>query len=151
MLCIRPALQSEFAAITDVWEASVRATHDFLSADDLCALRPQILNTWLPAVQVTVCTDRKGVILGYSGVADNKLEMLFVTPAARGRGVGRALLMYAVAHMAVCLVDVNEQNKHALGFYQHFGFTVFGRSPVDAQGRAYPLLHMRRKPCSLVV
>jgi putative acetyltransferase len=144
MLCIRPALQAEFAAITDVWEASVRASHDFLSANDLCALRSQILNTWLPAVQVTVCTDRKDNILGFSGVAGNKLEMLFVAPAAQGRGVGKTLLMHAVAHMAVCLIDVNEQNRHALGFYRHFGFTVFGRSPVDSQGRAYPLLHMRR-------
>lgn len=145
---IRRALQSEFAAITDVWEASVRASHDFLSEDDLCALRPQILNTWLPAVQVTVCTDEKGGILGFSGVAGNKLEMLFVAPVSRGRGVGKALLMHAITNLAVCLVDVNEQNGHALGFYQHFGFTVFGRSPVDGQGRAYPLLHMRRKPFS---
>ncbi len=39
-------------------------------------------------------------------------------------------------------VDVNEQNEQALGFYQHLGFSVIGRSPLDGQGKPYPLLHM---------
>jgi hypothetical protein len=30
----------------------------------------------------------------------------------------------------------------ALDFYQHIGFSVTGRSPVDGQGKPYPLLHM---------
>jgi putative acetyltransferase len=39
-------------------------------------------------------------------------------------------------------VDVNEQNEQALGFYRHLGFEVVGRSPLDGQGKPYPLLHM---------
>lgn len=39
-------------------------------------------------------------------------------------------------------VDVNEQNNHALGFYEHIGFKVVGRSPLDGQGEPYPILHM---------
>ncbi|MGO1767636.1 acetyltransferase [Advenella sp. S44] len=140
---LRPALRSEFENITKVWEASVRATHDFLSAQDVLELRGQILNDWLPSLAVTVFTDESDAILGFSGVADEKLEMLFVAPSARGRGVGRALLNHAVSEMSIRLLDVNEQNGQAVGFYRHAGFESFGRSPVDGQGRPYPLLHMR--------
>ena len=40
-------------------------------------------------------------------------------------------------------VDVNEQNPQALGFYRHLGFEQVGRSPLDGQGRPFPLLHLR--------
>ena len=38
---------------------------------------------------------------------------------------------------------MNEQNPQAAGFYEHMGFVVEGRSPVDDAGRPFPLLHMR--------
>jgi putative acetyltransferase len=41
-------------------------------------------------------------------------------------------------------VDVNEQNGAALGFYEALGFEVVDRSPVDEDGRPFPLLHLRR-------
>jgi putative acetyltransferase len=39
--------------------------------------------------------------------------------------------------------DVNEQNGQAVGFYKRMGFTATGRSPLDGQGRPYPLLHLK--------
>lgn len=39
-------------------------------------------------------------------------------------------------------VDVNEQNPQAVGFYLHYGFVQTGRSPLDGEGRPFPLLHM---------
>jgi hypothetical protein len=41
------------------------------------------------------------------------------------------------------LVDVNEQNEQALGFYLRMGFEVEGRSELDSTGKPFPLLHMR--------
>jgi putative acetyltransferase len=37
---------------------------------------------------------------------------------------------------------VNEQNPEAVGFYLHYGFAQTGRSPLDGEGRPFPLLHM---------
>ena len=127
-MSLRTARPSDFAAITEVWHASVSATHDFLPRAYIGELRPRILHEWLPAVGVTVYTDAGGHILGFSGVAEAKLEMLFVLPSARGQGVGKALLDHAVAHQGVRQVDVNEQNDQAVGFYRHAGFAVIGRS-----------------------
>ena len=142
-MTIRSAFRAEFEEITNVWEDSVRATHEFLSEDDLRELRPRIQNEWLPAVTVVVFTSNDGEILGFMGISGEKLEMLFISPAARGKGIGRTLLNHAISQMSVRLVDVNEQNDRAVGFYQHVGFEVFGRSPLDGQGKPYPLLHMK--------
>ncbi len=142
-MTIRSALKSEFGEVTNVWEASVRATHGFLAEEDLRELRPQILKVWLPALTVMVFTGNGGEILGFSGVSGDKLEMLFIAPEARGKGVGKALLDHAISEMAVRYIDVNEQNGQAVGFYRHMGFEEFDRSPLDGQGRPYPLLHMK--------
>ena len=92
--------------------------------------------------RLTVAYDG-GAPCGFAGSQDGKLEMLFVAPEVRGRGVGRALLAHAVEHARVRTLDVNEQNPQAVGFYEHEGFVVAGRSPVDDAGRPFPLLHMR--------
>ncbi|MEN0678671.1 GNAT family N-acetyltransferase, partial [Plesiomonas shigelloides] len=39
-------------------------------------------------------------------------------------------------------VEVNEQNPLAVGFYEHMGFKVISRSPVDDMGKPFPILHM---------
>ena len=80
-----------------------------------------------------------------------QIEMLFVEPECFGLGIGKMLLDHArqraMAEGATLTLDVNEQNPAALAFYEHMGFVVTGRSPVDGQGRPYPLLHMQwRRP-----
>ncbi|WP_166829666.1 acetyltransferase [Thalassoroseus pseudoceratinae] len=125
-----------------IWEASVRATHDFLPEEDIQALKPLILNQYFDAVDLMHAIDNAGAPLGFCGVHEGNIEMLFVAPESHGRGIGRALTEYAIKNQGATQVDVNEQNQQALGFYQHLGFTVTGRSPLDGQGRPYPLLHM---------
>lgn len=142
-MAIRPAREAEFEALTSLWEASVRASHHFLPEQVIQELRPQLLSDWLPVVNVSVYEDAAGKLSGFSGVLQQKLEMLFIHPEARGQGVGKALLEEAISNQGVYLVDVNEQNELATGFYKHAGFEVIGRSPLDGQGRSYPLLHMR--------
>ena len=40
-------------------------------------------------------------------------------------------------------LNVNEQNLQAIGIYERLGFERCGRSAIDGQGRAYPLIHLR--------
>ncbi|TWF42353.1 acetyltransferase (GNAT) family protein [Chitinophaga polysaccharea] len=81
-------------------------------------------------------------MLGFIGVAENKIEMLFVHPDAHGKGIGKALLNYAIAQQGATAVDVNEQNPQAVAFYLHMGFRVTARSATDGMGKPFPLLHM---------
>ncbi|MEN5222098.1 GNAT family N-acetyltransferase [Stenotrophomonas sp. TWI602] len=146
MYDIQPALTTDHDRITVVWEASVRATHGFLPEAAIHALRPLIRQQYLPAVTLRVCKDADGVIQGFVGVADDRIEMLFIEPRARGTGIGKALLRHAIEVLGADALDVNEQNHQAVGFYQHQGFVVTGRSALDEQGQPYPLLHMRLAP-----
>lgn len=135
------------AALVDLWECSVRATHDFLAEDDIAGLRPEVGPGIIGVAMLAVAWDDDGAAsapCGFAGMQDGKLEMLFVAPEARGRGVGRALLAHAVERYGVETLDVNEQNPQAVGFYEHEGFVVERRSATDGAGRPFPLLHMRR-------
>lgn len=140
---IYPAQQSDFEAITTVWEASVRATHHFLQDADIRALRPLVREQYLPMVELRVYRDEEQSIVGFLGVAENRLEMLFVAPQVFGLGIGKQLLRYAIEQLNVTELDVNEQNPQALGFYQNQGFVITARSPLDGQGNPFPLLHLR--------
>ena len=128
-------------ALIDVWEASVRATHLFLAEEDIVSLKPEVGPGIAGTEQLAVAFDH-GEPCGFAGAQDGHLDMLFVAPGARGRGVGRALLAHAVKEYSVRTLDVNEQNPLAVGFYEHEGFAVVGRSPRDDAGRPFPLLHM---------
>ncbi len=133
----------DFGRVVEVWEASMRATHQFVSEADIQIFRP-LVREGLPHVPHLLCVrDGGGQVAGFIGVEDEKVEMLFVHPAWRGRGIGRRLLSYAVATLGARELDVNEQNPQAIGFYVRMGFEVVGRSAVDGMGKPYPLLHMR--------
>ena len=135
--------KSEFPEVIDVWEASVRATHDFLMEKDIEYFKPLILNDYLAAVDLRCVRDDKGNIMGFLGVAEQNLEMLFIHPKTRGHGIGKALLKYAIEVLCVSKVDVNEDNHQAVGFYEYFGFKTIARSELDSYGNPYPTLHMR--------
>ena len=139
---IRP---SEYQEAVDLWEASVRATHHFLKEEDIQFFKPLILNEYLKIVDLRCIRDNDMKILGFLGVADKNIEMLFIHPLTRGKGIGKQLIKYAINELGCTKVDVNEDNPEALIFYEHYGFEVIGRSELDPTGRPYPMLHMSLK------
>ncbi|MDD2053816.1 GNAT family N-acetyltransferase [Pseudomonas putida] len=136
---------SDYEELVNVWEASVRATHDFLPDSYITLLRELVRDRYLDAVMLICCKDERQHISGFAGVAAGKVEMLFIHPDQRGQGLGKQLLDYAVHHLNADELDVNEQNPQALGFYLKQGFEIIGRSEIDGMGQPYPLLHMRLK------
>lgn len=140
---IETAKRTEYIILIEIWEASVRATHEFLAEADIVRLKPLILENYFDAVDLRCAKDEEGHIIGFIGVANDKIEMLFIAPEYRGRGIGEALTEYAIKYQGAITVDVNEQNIQAVGFYEHIGFKVISRSETDGQGMPYPLLHMK--------
>ena len=132
----------DYPELLAVWENSVRATHDFITEDDIAFFKPIIIEQAFPNVTLKCIKDENKTILGFVGVHECKIEMLFILDAARGKGIGKALLNFAVEQLAANKVDVNEQNPLAVGFYQHMGFKVASRSPLDDMGKPFPILHM---------
>ncbi|MFC3032656.1 GNAT family N-acetyltransferase [Pseudoalteromonas fenneropenaei] len=142
-MVVRSVHSTDYQELLAVWEDSVRATHDFISEADIAYFKPIIINEAFPHVTLWCIENALSQIVGFIGVAGQKVEMLFVLSAYRGKGIGRELLNYAKAHAAVTLVDVNEQNPQAVGFYQAQGFEVYDRSPLDDMGKPFPILRMR--------
>ncbi len=65
---MRLATKSDYPTLIDIWERSVRATHDFLSERDIEELRPLILGSYFDAVELTSAVTATGRIVGFCGV-----------------------------------------------------------------------------------
>lgn len=139
---IETVTKADYPELLAVWESSVRATHHFLVEADIAYFKPLIIGSYFDLVELRCVKDKLGQIVGFSGVAGEALEMLFIHAEARGKGIGSALLTYAIKSSGVTKVDVNEDNEQALGFYLKFGFKVYDRSELDGTGKPYPILHM---------
>ena len=142
-MIVENVLPGDYEELLAVWENSVRATHDFITEEDIEFFKPIIIEQAFPAVTLKCLRNKQGAILAFLGVAQDKVEMLFVLDSARGQGLGSILMQYAIKELKVTKVDVNEQNPQATGFYQHLGFKVISRSPLDDMGKPFPILHMK--------
>ncbi|WP_455502147.1 GNAT family N-acetyltransferase [Gemmiger sp.] len=131
------------AELLTVWEASVRATHHFLSDAEILQIKEYVPQALRGVAHLIVAADDAGAAVGFMGIEDGRLEMLFLSPAARGQGLGRHLLEHGIAHYTVRELTVNEQNPQAVGFYEHMGFTTYKRTETDEQGGPYPILYMK--------
>ena len=136
------ATEQHYAEIGRVWEASVRATHHFLREDYLQEIK-KLLPVIFPAVPMYIFQNDQFEIDGFLGVAEQKIEMLFIRPDRMGQGIGRSLTKFAINELKADKVDVNEQNEQAVRFYQRMGFVIEGRTDEDGMGRPFPLLQMK--------
>ncbi len=128
--------------LLEVWEGSVRATHLFLSDDEIKNIKeyvPQALNG---IAHLMIAKDDTDCPVAFMGIENGTLEMLFISPEERGKGLGKRLIQFGIENYAVGRLAVNEQNPQAKGFYEHMGFHVYKRTDLDEQGNPYPLLYM---------
>jgi putative acetyltransferase len=141
---IRRAVRSDREGLVDIWLGSVRATHTFLSEQDIQSLLP-LVRSYLTSDEPefwVLCSD-DGTLMGFMGMSGNKMDALFLAPEFQRRGGGRMLVQHAQKMHGELTTDVNEQNPAAVRFYEACGFVVEGRSELDDQGRPFPLLHLR--------
>jgi putative acetyltransferase len=143
LVTIRKGLSSDYPALLALWRRSVTASHAFLTKKDIQEIEKELTDSYLPALEIWICEVDDAVVSGFMGLDGPKVEMLFVEPGRRGKGVGSFLLTHASRQYGTLTLDVNEQNPLALGFYLHYGFKEIGRSTTDAAGRPFPLIHMK--------
>lgn len=136
-------------ALLDVWQASVRASHHFLTEADIRTLTPQAEEALLQIETLWIIEDDLRPV-GFMGVQERKIEMLFLHPDYFRKGVGKELVQRAFRELAVEYVDVNEQNPDAARFYERMGFHTFRRDDTDDQGNPFPILRMKRLPLDKV-
>jgi len=129
----------DYQRLITIWENSVRATHHFITEADIQFYKPLILEEYFHTVDLFCYKDEALKIHGFIGVADNKLEMLFIDDCKRGKGIGKQLLLFAVNKLNVGKVDVNEQNGQAVDFYRQWGRSFFGTIKLPKKERPHCL------------
>lgn len=129
---IRAAAPEDTAALRDLFRRS-----SLSNESDRTALlaHPEALDLSLLEAGTRVAVV-DGRIAGFATLLSGELEDLFVDPGWMRRGIGRALVLDAVAVARAQGLERIEviANDHALGFYERVGFvrdgtaeTAFGR------------------------
>ncbi|WP_368791027.1 GNAT family N-acetyltransferase [Companilactobacillus farciminis] len=111
-----------------VWESSVKATHLFLSENEIESIKKYVPQALKEIPHLIIVENKYQVPVGFMGIENQHLEMLFVSNEERGKGLGKKLLNYGIEQYSVNDLAVNEQNPLAKGFYEHMGFEVYKRT-----------------------
>ena len=129
--------------LLEVWEDSVKATHNFLSKEKIEKIKEYVPQALKGIAHLIIIENEIHQPVAFMGIEENKLEMLFIKNSERGKGLGKRLLNYGIENYGVNELAVNEDNPQAKGFYEHMGFKVYQRNELDDQGNPYPVLYMR--------
>ena len=130
--------------LLQIWESSVKATHLFLSSQEINNLKQYVPEALTKIQNLVIAKDDSNIPVAFAGVEGRKLEMLFVSAEKRGCGIGKQLMQFLIKNFFIDELTVNEQNPLALGFYEHMGFKIYKRAEKDEQGNPYPIFYMKR-------
>ena len=76
--------------LLEVWEKSVRATHLFLSDEEVKAIKNYVPQALSGIAHLLIAENEAGTPVAFMGVEDGVLEMLFIAPEERGQtGAGK--------------------------------------------------------------
>ena len=132
-------------SLLNIWEASVRATHLFLSDAEVNQIKEYVPQALSGVKHLIIAEDDPDHAVAFMGIENSRLEMLFLAPDERGKGIGKQLIQYGILKYGIKEVTVNEQNPQAVGFYKHLGFETYKRTDFDEEGNPFPLLYMKLK------
>lgn len=132
---------ADYGQLIEIWEASVRATHDFLTESEILFYKKKIVDEYFDLVKLNKLVI-DGEIVGFIGIKDEKLEMLFLHPNYLHKGYGKLLLNFAMNSHRITKVDVNSENKSAYEFYKSMDFKPFDVSEKDGEGNDHPIIHL---------
>lgn len=65
-----------------------------------------------------------GEPVAFMGIDSNRLEMLFLSPEVRGKGLGKQLLQYGIETYNIQELTVNEQNPQQSAFMSIWDFRL---------------------------
>lgn len=130
--------------LVELWASSVKITHTFLSEREVQNIKNYVPQALESIDHLILAVENSQNILAFMGISNHKLEMLFVSPQERYKGIGTKLINYGIDNYQINELAVNEQNPSARGFYEHMKFKVYKRTDLDEQGAPYPLLYMKR-------
>lgn len=108
--------------LIDIWEDSVKHSHDFLSDFDREKIKNDLLNSQVFfSLNYLICYD-KDKMIGFLAFVDDKIEMLFLSSKYFNKGIDTTLISKDINDYHLKYVEVNKDNYKAYKFYQKNGF-----------------------------
>ena len=95
-------------ALVSVWEDSVRASHHFLSDEEILKIKTYVPQALSAVENLVIAENTAGQPIAFLGVENHRLEMLFLASSVRGHGLGRQLMQYGDEHYGITELTVNE-------------------------------------------
>lgn len=139
---IKPYEEKYREQMISVWEKSVKATHHFVTSEEVYRLKELVKEIDFNSFSV-YCLTSENKVLGFLGVENNVIESLFLDPDYTGQKFGTKLMRFALDNLKADKVNVNEQNLDAIKFYSKFGFVTYEKTEKDSYGNDYPILKMQ--------
>lgn len=120
----------------------------FLSEPDIQNIKKYVPAALKNVGHLIIATDSQNKSLAFMGIENIFLEMLFILPEERRKGIGSALLKYSIEKYGIDELSVNEQNPQAKLFYEAMGFITYKRTELDEQSNPFPILYMKKAKAS---
>jgi putative acetyltransferase len=118
---IRPYNLNDLPRVLEIWEEAARTAHPFLPESFIVSEREQVREVYIPMAATWVFED-DGRVVGFISLVGDDVGGLFVEPSCHRRGIGRALLDFALAKGRPLELEVFEENSPARAFYERCGF-----------------------------
>lgn len=113
---IRPSNPEDQPTLLDIWERSVRASHDFLSEQDIELIRAVVNERALPHLELWVLCNGAQEPMGFMGLDENRLEAMFIDPSHFRQGGGFEVVGRSPTDslgLPFPLLHLSEANHHA--------------------------------------
>lgn len=137
---LRPATAADMATVADIWHTAWHLAHPGHVPDGLTAARTlAAFHERTPArVDDTTVAEVDGTVVGFTMIASDEVEQVFVDPAHHGAGVAAPLLAeaerrVAAAGHAQAWLAVVVGNARARRFYERQGWLDEGDLSYDVQ------------------
>ena len=85
--------------LLDLWEDSVKATHLFLSKNEIEKIKKYVPYAISRVAHLIIIENEILKPIAFMGIEDRKLEMLFIKNSERGKGLGKQLLNYGIKNI----------------------------------------------------
>ena len=84
-----------YEELEEIWERSVRATHNFLTEKNIASIKKEI-PLYFNGVEIYCTKNNDEKITGFIGIAEKKIEMLFIDPEYFRESLGKSLVKYVL-------------------------------------------------------
>ena len=137
---IRQAVSDDLARVAEIEVFNYRLNfypifqNDWFYFDELQV--PKVIQQYQEKLSEFFVYD-DGVVKGFIRLHGQEIQKLFVEPVLQGKGIGAALVRFAIEEKQACSLWALEKNTRAISFYQRHGFRLTGERKHEEDTTEY--------------